>query len=192
MSVERLRAWVGETASVERTVALGRALGALAREGDVLALVGELGAGKTQLVRGVAAALGVPPAAVSSPTFVLIHEYPAAPATGSGVAAGEGLVLVHIDAYRLDKVGDLESVGWEGTGEEMRRGAVVVVEWADRLGDHLGPDALEVSLAHAGEGGRRVRVCARGAWARRRDALATALAPFGFRPETASPHDAGA
>lgn len=148
----------GESDSVERTVAIGRAIGAAARAGDVLALVGELGAGKTQLVRGIAGGMGINPAAVSSPTFVMVHEYPASPA---------GLVLVHIDGYRLKSLEDLESIGWVDWGDELRRGAVVAVEWADRLGATLGADVLRVELTHSGEGRRAVEVSAVGTWIER-------------------------
>ncbi len=149
-------------------MAIGHAVGALAAAGDVVALSGELGAGKTQFVRGLAAGMGIDPAAVASPTFVIVHEYPAAP---------DRPVLVHIDAYRIHSLEDLESIGWDLTGgSELRRGAVVVIEWADRLRGTLGEDLLTVDLAHAGEGLRSLVVRGRGQWADRMDALRSSLA----------------
>lgn len=159
--------WRGETDSVERTAAVGAAVGGLARAGDLIALIGELGAGKTQFVRGLARGLGLDPRSVSSPTFVLSQEHP---------AGRDGLVLVHIDAYRLRGVGDLESIGWDGDGAELRRGAVLAIEWADRLGDRLGPDLLTVRLSHGGESRRSVAIEARGAWRERAAELAKVLA----------------
>ena len=114
------------------TEGLGRALGALLRAGDVVALDGELGAGKTRFVRGVCEGMGLDPAQVCSPTFVLVNEY-VRPihATPGGVAAGVPAILRHVDAYRLSGPGDLESIGWDRVVDGT---AVVVVEWAARLG----------------------------------------------------------
>ena len=133
------------TDSVEATLLIGRTLGAAARPGDVIGLIGELGAGKTQLVRGIAGGMGIDPARVSSPTFVLVHEYEAAGAA----------LLVHIDAYRLRTSDELETIGWDTQsdppGRELRRGAVVAIEWADRMAAWLGDDWLEVRMAHGGD-----------------------------------------
>jgi len=159
--------WQCTSDSVERTMAIGRAIGAAARAGDVLALVGELGAGKTQLVRGIATGMGIDPVAVSSPTFVMVHEYP---------VTATNLVLVHIDGYRLQSLEDLESIGWVDWGDELRRGAVVAVEWADRLGATLGADVLRVELSHVGEGQRGIEIRPSGAWIERFDTLCAALA----------------
>ncbi len=119
--------------SVEETHAFGERLGALLVGGDVLALVGQLGAGKTTLVQGLAKGLGVDPQQVKSPTFVLLREY-----------AGR-VPLVHIDGYRLDG-GD--SVVWLDLEWIFSRRKVTVIEWADRLTDCLPPEPLELQLAH--------------------------------------------
>jgi len=163
--------WHGRSTSVEHTLALGAAVGRLAQAGDLIALVGELGAGKTQFVRGLARGLGAGDAPVSSPTFVMVQEY----ATGEGAPA-----LVHIDAYRLHSRQDLESIGWEFTGDrlggEMRQGTVVAVEWADRVTELHGEDRLEVALAHEGEHERSVAVTPHGeSWRERWPVLAQAL-----------------
>jgi tRNA threonylcarbamoyladenosine biosynthesis protein TsaE len=113
------------------TRAIGRALGLAARPGTVLALSGELGAGKTQLAKGVAQGLGVE-SVVNSPTFVLMNEH-------------EGrLRLFHIDAYRLD---DPEEAFAAGLFDERQAAGVTVVEWADRLDGWLPKDRLDMRLA---------------------------------------------
>lgn len=152
------------SANAAQTVAVGRWVGRAARAGDVIALVGELGAGKTHWVRGLAEGLGLDPRQVSSPTFVLSQEYEP--------EAGDVPVLVHIDAYRLRGAADLETLGWGRQGEELARDAVVVVEWADRIADHLPAEALQVTLRHMPEG-RRIVLASEsdGGWARRLDRL---------------------
>lgn len=165
------------------TSAIGELVATLARPGDLIALHGELGAGKTQFVRGLAAGLGVDPTRVASPTFVLIHEHE---------PTSQDVILVHIDAYRLRSEHDLETIGWElhptGDGQaggELRRGAVVVVEWASRLGEALGGDYLELSLAHADAGApdaRDITMRPHGNWRDRWPAVRDALARFALNP----------
>ena len=116
--------------SVERTRAIGRDLGRAAVPGTVLALVGELGAGKTQLAKGVAEGLGVT-TVVNSPTFVLMNEH-----------VGR-LRLYHIDVYRL---ADPEEAAAAGLLDEREASGVTVVEWADRLEGWLPADRLEIRL----------------------------------------------
>lgn len=162
--------WSGVSESVAQTMAVGRAIGASAEAGLVVALVGELGSGKTQTARGIAAGMGIDERQVASPTFVMAVEHEAA----------SGLSLVHLDAYRVDSLGDLESIGWTADGEELRRGAVVLVEWADRLGESLGEDRLEVTLEHAGPTSRRIAVRAFGRWRERLGALGSRLSSVGL------------
>ena len=131
------------------TERLGERLGALARAGDVFALWGELGAGKTVLVRGLARGMAVR-GPVSSPTFVLVNEY-------DGPTP-----LFHIDFYRLDPA-QLASVGWE---EYVVSGGVVAIEWPDRAGAALPAERLDVRLAHVSDSKRSVRLEARGPRAR--------------------------
>jgi tRNA threonylcarbamoyladenosine biosynthesis protein TsaE len=114
----------------DRTRAIGSAIGQAASAGTVLALVGELGAGKTQLAKGVAEGLGVS-TVVNSPTFVLMNEH-----------AGR-LRLYHIDAYRLD---DPEDAVAAGLIDERQADGVVVIEWADRIRDWLPTERLEVVI----------------------------------------------
>ncbi len=120
----------------DATVALGRRLGRHARAGDVVALVGQLGAGKTTLVHGFAEALGVA-GPVPSPTFVLVREH-----------RGR-LPLAHADAYRLSGDADAWAIGLD---ELLPGPGVTVVEWADRIADLLPAETLWIRLELAGGG----------------------------------------
>lgn len=124
----------------------------LAREvapGDVIVLEGDLGAGKTFLVRALARGLGVPESTpITSPTFTLVQEYPRA-----------RIPLVHSDLYRLGEADELVELG---ILERIAEGAVVVIEWGERFVDALGADRLLIQLAYA-EHGRTARLSATGA-----------------------------
>ena len=136
------------TNSAEETVALGKRLGSLLGAGDVVALSGPLGSGKTYLTKGIALGLGVGDSrAVRSPTFILVSEY-------------EGrLRLYHVDAYRLEGPADLESLG---SDDFIFSGGVTVVEWAERVRDALPAEHLWVECRHAGESRRTYRFSACG------------------------------
>jgi len=127
------------TASETETSVVGRDLARALRAGDVVLLHGELGAGKTAFVRGLAEGLGVPPEEVSSPTFTLIQEY-----------RGGRLPLFHVDLYRLDDVREIEDLGLD----EIGRDAVMAIEWAEKLPRRPSGGAVEVSIEH-GEGNVR-------------------------------------
>ena len=131
--------------SPEETLALGRRVGELATAGTLVALIGDLGAGKTHFTKGVAAGLGIDAHGVTSPTFVLMN-----------LLQGR-LRLAHFDLYRLDSV-DLPSLGFY----DVRDDGVVVVEWADKVDEKLLGDHLRVVFEHAGETSRRLMVQARG------------------------------
>ncbi|MBA5866739.1 MAG: tRNA (adenosine(37)-N6)-threonylcarbamoyltransferase complex ATPase subunit type 1 TsaE [Nitrospira sp. CR1.3] len=139
--------WEIISASVRETDRLGQAIGHGLRGGEILALFGPLGAGKTALVRGIAKGLGAATTGVSSPTFVLIHEY-----------RGR-LALAHVDLYRIDSLRDLESTG---LGEYLSGPTVTVIEWADKGLAWLPDDRLEIELRHLTVESRRVRLAARG------------------------------
>ena len=113
------------TIGPQETVAFGRRLAADARSGDVWALVGDLGAGKTHFVQGVAAGLGVELVA-TSPTFTLVHEY-----------AGGRLPVFHFDFYRLESAAEALALGWEEYLDEGE--GLTLVEWADKFPDLLPP-----------------------------------------------------
>jgi len=134
-----------ETTSPEETAALGKRLGAACEPGTIVALVGDLGAGKTRFVKGLAAGLGIGEDDVTSPTFVLMN-----------LLQGR-LQLAHFDLYRLDRV-DLPSLGLY----DLRDDAVVVVEWADKVAETLLGDHVRVVFEHAGETSRRLMFHARG------------------------------
>ncbi|WP_432800158.1 tRNA (adenosine(37)-N6)-threonylcarbamoyltransferase complex ATPase subunit type 1 TsaE [Poriferisphaera sp. WC338] len=138
--------------SVGQTVALGRLIGSIMREGEIIGLIGDLGAGKTQFVRGLAEGLGIRGEVVSSPTFVVMQEYEQEDCDGE-----ESLVLVHIDAYRLESARDLASIGWDEEGNEIREGAVVAIEWANMLESFLPDDTLHVNIQHANDG-RQIQI----------------------------------
>ena len=122
------------------TRALAAALGQWLAPGDVLALTGELGSGKTEFVHGLAQGLEVPQdAGVASPSFTLVHEYPGR------------LPLVHMDLYRLERVPPEMLPDVE---EYLSGPRVVVVEWAERLGPLLSGEYLEVEIAITGENTR--------------------------------------
>jgi len=119
--------------SLRHTDRLGRAIGSVLEGGESLALFGTLGAGKTALVRGIATGLGAPAEAVSSPTFVLLHEYHGR------------LPLAHIDLYRLNSAKEAEAIGLE---DYLTGTTVVAVEWAGKAPGILPDDRLEIELRH--------------------------------------------
>jgi tRNA threonylcarbamoyladenosine biosynthesis protein TsaE len=135
----------------EGTEQLGRKIAALLQPGDVLALYGELGAGKTCLVRGLARGLGIDERLVASPSFSLINEYPGP------------LPLVHIDCYRLHLEEELDELGLE---EYFDGPGVTVIEWAERIND-LPEDRLEITFDLPDETSRHIRIEALGKWEQR-------------------------
>lgn len=143
--------------SVERTVALGRAVARIVQPGDVIALRGELGAGKTQWVRGLAEGLGADPRNVSSPTFVVMQEYATACLPIPGVSGVSG--VLHMDAYRIHSLNDLETTGWT---PEVAAQSVSVIEWADRIASELPADRLDIDFEHIDDHQRRIVMHAMG------------------------------
>jgi tRNA threonylcarbamoyladenosine biosynthesis protein TsaE len=125
------------------TAEVARAIGAGFRGGEVVLLTGELGAGKTAFVRGLALGVGADPEEVASPTFVLLTSYPGR------------LTLHHADLYRLRGDGDERELGLE---ELPGPGGVLAVEWAERLHGRPWPGAVRVSLSHAGDDERLIRI----------------------------------
>jgi len=132
---------ISHSSSREETLALGERLGPLLGAGDVVALIGPLGSGKTVLTKGIARGLGLADErTVTSPTFTLIHEY-----------AGRRR-LYHFDAYRLDGPGQMIELGCE---EIFAGEGVSVVEWADRVAACLPEEYLEVQIQIEGPDARR-------------------------------------
>ena len=130
------------THSEDETAAVARTLAASLNAGDVLLLSGNLGAGKTAFVRGLADGLGIAPEEVSSPTFTLVHEY-----------RGGRLSLHHVDLYRLDRAAT-DELGLEQMGVAD---GVMAIEWPDRLTHGL-PGALSVSIEIVDDSTRRITV----------------------------------
>ncbi len=143
-----------ESTGTEYTLSLAGGLAGTLRAGDVVRLEGELGAGKTTFVRGVATALGVAPGLVSSPTFVMVNEYPVAREV-RGVRR-----VVHVDAYRLRSQEDLEGLGWDRFMADGRASedAVVLIEWPGRIEGALGAGAVRVGMLDVGEGLRQIGI----------------------------------
>jgi len=123
-------------------VEIGRRIGTALESGDIVALIGELGSGKTCLTQGLAKGLGVAEnVPVVSPTFTLVNEYPGR------------LPLVHLDVYRLKGPGDLEDMGYE---EYFYGGGVVVIEWAEKVREILPGKTLVVRMAYVDENTREI------------------------------------
>ncbi len=133
---------VTDTCSAAETEAFAEEFASGLAPGALILLYGDLGAGKTAFVRGLAVGLGVDPDEVSSPTFTLVQEY-----------RGR-LTLQHVDLYRLHPGAEVEDLALE---EFASRGDVVAVEWADRLVD-IPPGTILVTLTDLGDTRRRIRV----------------------------------
>lgn len=133
---------VVHSATADETIALGERLGRVAAPGDLLCLWGELGAGKTQLAKGIARGLAIDET-VNSPTFILMNEY-----------AGR-LPLFHVDLYRLVDAADALA---GGVIDDRQIEGVTVVEWPDRMGDVLPAGRLDVVIDGSGEEPREIEV----------------------------------
>lgn len=130
--------------SVHRTQNIAAELARSLRGGECIALHGELGAGKTQFVRGLVQGLQGKPRAVSSPTFVLLNVY------DSG-----RLKVFHLDAYRVAGTEDFEAIGF---AELLDQGGVVVVEWADRIAPLLPARRIQVQITATGRTQRKIEI----------------------------------
>ena len=140
--------WKLLSTSHQHTDQLGQAIGRVLRGGETIALYGTLGAGKTALVRGIAQGLGASPMAVTSPTFVMIHEY------------DQGrLPLVHVDLYRIRTPHELESIGLI---EYFSGLTVTAIEWADKGLAALPQDRIEITLRHRAVRSRTIQLLATG------------------------------
>ena len=125
-----------------KTFYIGRILGEALTAGDIVALTGELGAGKTCLTQGIARGLGVPEVyQITSPTFTLVNEYPGR------------LNLIHLDVYRLSSSRDLQDLGYE---EFFFGKGVTVIEWAEKIQDIIPEKSLSVTLAYLDQNQRSI------------------------------------
>ena len=130
------------TQSEDDTIGEAAALAATLEAGMILLLSGELGAGKTAFVRGLAQGLGVDPSEVTSPTFTLVHEY-----------GGGRLPLIHVDLYRLERA-ELDEIGLD---DDLAARGVVAIEWPERLG-RLPHGAISVRIDDTGGDERRIEI----------------------------------
>ena len=131
-----------ETRSEAETEALGERLARCLRAGSVVALYGDLGAGKTALVRGMARGLEIEEP-VSSPTFTIVNEYPGDPA------------LFHFDMYRLKNAEELYAIGWE---DYLDRNGICVTEWSENIEEALPEDAVRVRIERRSDTERTIRI----------------------------------
>jgi tRNA threonylcarbamoyladenosine biosynthesis protein TsaE len=131
--------------SPDQTIALGRKIGSQLKGGEVIAVCGTLGSGKTHLIKGIAAGAGARDSKhVNSPTFVIVNEY-----TGR-------LDIYHIDAYRLNSVSEFEMLGFDDFCYPQ---SVVLIEWADKVESVLKTlDYIRIELEHAGENKRVIHI----------------------------------
>jgi len=131
--------------SPSTTAKLGESLGRVCRAGDVILLIGSLGAGKTCFVKGLARGMGIR-STVRSPSFVLLARYPGR------------VPLAHLDLYRIEGRAAIDDLGLE----EQLDDSVIVVEWGDKIGDRWN-NVLHIEFEETGEQSRRMQVSARGA-----------------------------
>jgi len=130
------------TNSEKETVFEGEKLGRTLKPGCVVALYGELGAGKTAFSRGIAEGLGIG-ASVTSPTFTIVNEYP-----------GE-IPLFHFDMYRLGSEAELFDIGWD---DYLDRNGVCVVEWSEKVSAAFDAETIKVKIINTGENSRRIEI----------------------------------
>jgi tRNA threonylcarbamoyladenosine biosynthesis protein TsaE len=129
------------SASPEETRALGEALGRVLQDGDFVGLVGDLGAGKTELARGIARGVGLRDEDVTSPSFAIVHQHHGR------------ILLTHADLYRLTGPADLDGTGFH----ELRDGpGATLVEWVDRVPGAEPPDAMRIVLTEPAENAREL------------------------------------
>jgi len=146
------------TETEEETIALGEKLAAELPAQGVVLLIGQLGAGKTTLAKGIVKGLGAAqPEDVCSPTFTLIHEYiPLADARGSVLSHDrERVVVYHIDLYRLDTAAQVATLGLD---EIFDHRAVVLIEWGERFPELMPEDRIEIRLRTLEENSREIEV----------------------------------
>ena len=133
------------TNSPEETIALGRKFGSQLKGGEIIAVIGQLGSGKTHLIKGIAAGAGAQDSdIVNSPTFVIVNEY-------------EGLFdIYHIDAYRLNSISEFEMLGFD---DFCYPNSVVIIEWADKVESAIEKtEHIRIKLEHAGQSRRKIHI----------------------------------
>jgi tRNA threonylcarbamoyladenosine biosynthesis protein TsaE len=144
----KLKKVVLQTRNTSGTIQIGKSIGSLLLPGDVVALVGELGTGKTQFIKGLAVGVGIgKPTYISSPSFTLINEY-------------KGKIpFYHIDLFRLRAEKEAEDLGLE---EYFQSGGITAIEWADRIPSLLPREMLWIQISYTGENTRSIEILGRG------------------------------
>jgi tRNA threonylcarbamoyladenosine biosynthesis protein TsaE len=144
----KLKKVIIQTKSAFETIRIGRSIGRHLRSGDVVALVGELGTGKTQFIKGLAAGVGVGrPTYISSPSFTLINEYPGR------------VPFYHLDLYRLEQEKEAEELGLE---DYFQSGGITAIEWADRIPSLLPKEMFLIYFAYTGTNTRTLEITGKG------------------------------
>jgi tRNA threonylcarbamoyladenosine biosynthesis protein TsaE len=134
--------------SASQTTRLGKSIGTRLRSGDVVALVGELGAGKTQFIKGLASGAGVgKPTYVSSPCFTLINEYPGR------------VPFYHIDLFRLESEKEVVGLGLE---DYFQGEGITAIEWADKIPSFLPTEMLSIHIMYTGKNTRSIEIIGKG------------------------------
>ncbi len=139
---------VTQSKSTSETIRIGKSIGSRLRAGDVVALVGELGAGKTQFIKGLASGAGVgKPTYVSSPSFTLINEYPGK------------VPFYHIDLFRLESQKEAEGLGLE---DYLHGAGITAIEWADKIPSLLPGEMLSIHMVYTGKNTRSIEMTGKG------------------------------
>jgi tRNA threonylcarbamoyladenosine biosynthesis protein TsaE len=137
-----------QTKSASETIRLGKRIGALLQPGDVVALSGELGAGKTHFIKGLATGAGVGKSTyVSSPSFTLINEYPGK------------VPFYHIDLFRLESQKEAEGLGLE---DYFQGGGITAIEWADKIPRLLPKEMVSIHIVYTGKNTRSIKMIGKG------------------------------
>lgn len=136
-----------QTKSSLETIKIGKQIGSLLNQGDIVALIGELGSGKTQFIKGLASGAGVKKSKISSPSFILINEY-------SG-----RIPFYHIDLYRINEEREAGELGLE---EYFESEGITAIEWADKIPSLLPRDLLMVRINYEGKNSRTIEITGRG------------------------------
>ena len=135
------------TKSPKDTIDVGKKIGKLLKEGDVVALIGDLGAGKTVISKGLCSGLGVEEDYITSPTYTIINQY-------------DGKIPVyHIDLYRLKNSSELYNLGWD---EYIYGHGTCIIEWADKAGEMLPEEYLTINIEVTGKNNRKITLQAKG------------------------------
>lgn len=171
---------LASTSNPQQTQEIAALLAPALVAGDVVALEGDLGAGKTTFVRGLADAMGIEPNRVSSPTFIIVQEYESL----------DDRTLVHVDAYRVSDEAELDALGWDEL--LAARDAVIVIEWPERIPSRLPRDLVTVRLIHTGGDQRDIEIIVPESWRERFEIITDGWPGLVVRRDESTPRTEGA